>query len=506
MKKIVDTTNVELSGVSAGKHTYVVLPKSAKSGEQIVGQYSGKRSVTVLEDWRLAPTITKIEQTGAGKVKLTWSVVSPANYYSVYEVIDGQNVMQKIVDTTSAELSGVSMGRHTYVVLPKSAKSGEQIVGQYSNEKSITVVEWVIHVEYVQLDYTSLSMAVGDAITLHATVYPLNATDRDVTWSSNNTSVATVSAGKVTAKASGQATITVTTVDGHKTASCTVTVSNPVEYRALLIGEESFSWESSLCTRNRSDVTLMERMLNTVRGTNGKKFSITKKYDLNRSGVLSAIKNTFASADNNDISLFFIASHGNATSSGSSAGALSMSPSGDLTIRDLTNALNAVPGKVIVILESCGSGAAVYGNGSAAGGSGKELAKAFDEAVIKAFSEADPGIVEFVGEPGQIISKTGEMRISNKFYVLTASAYLELSYGWEGETSNNFFTKWLTDGIGTSGNMPADTNTNGQTTLHELYSYISRVGDDYPVFTSSGVGYQHVQVYPANSSFVLFCR
>ncbi|MBR2572290.1 MAG: Ig-like domain-containing protein, partial [Clostridia bacterium] len=83
LKKIADTTSAELSGVSAGKHIYTVLPKSAKTGEQIVGQYSAKRSITVMEDWRLAPTITKLEQTGAGKVKLTWSVVSPANYYSV---------------------------------------------------------------------------------------------------------------------------------------------------------------------------------------------------------------------------------------------------------------------------------------------------------------------------------------------------------------------------------------------------------------------------------------
>ena len=73
------------------------------------------------------------------------------------------------------------------------------------------------------------------------------------------------------------------------------------------------------------------------------------------------------------------------------------------------------------------------------------------------------------------------------------------------ESSYNYFTMWLTEGIGTSGDMPADTDGNGKTTLNELYQYISDVGDNYP-FRDGGVYYQHVQVYPANSSYVLFRR
>jgi hypothetical protein len=55
--------------------------------------------------------------------------------------------------------------------------------------------------------------------------------------------------------------------------------------------------------------------------------------------------------------------------------------------------------------------------------------------------------------------------------------------------------------------MPADANNNGQTTLDELYRYISDIGDDNPFKPASGgVYYQHVQVYPTGSNFVLFCR
>jgi hypothetical protein len=101
------------------------------------------------------------------------------------------------------------------------------------------------------------------------------------------------------------------------------------------------------------------------------------------------------------------------------------------------------------------------------------------------------------------------MRVENKFYVLTASDYQELSWGYEMEDADrsfNYFTLWLIQGIGTTGSMPADANSDGQTTLNELYRYIQDVGDDFPFITDLDTYYQHVQVYPANSSFVLFCR
>ena len=64
-----------------------------------------------------------------------------------------------------------------------------------------------------------------DSIQLYAKVEPSNATNKNVTWSTSNTDIATIDAnGKVTAKASGTVIITVTTVDGNKIATCKVTV------------------------------------------------------------------------------------------------------------------------------------------------------------------------------------------------------------------------------------------------------------------------------------------
>lgn len=79
----------------------------------------------------------------------------------------------------------------------------------------------------VKLNKNTTTIKVGGTETLTATVEPANATNKAVTWSSDNISVATVDAnGLVTAVAEGSATITVTTEDGSKTATCTVIVTN----------------------------------------------------------------------------------------------------------------------------------------------------------------------------------------------------------------------------------------------------------------------------------------
>jgi uncharacterized protein YjdB len=81
----------------------------------------------------------------------------------------------------------------------------------------------------ITLNKSSLSLQAGQSETLTASVKPDNATNKTVTWTSSNTSIATVnSSGKVTAVAAGSATITCKANDGSgKQATCTVTVTNP---------------------------------------------------------------------------------------------------------------------------------------------------------------------------------------------------------------------------------------------------------------------------------------
>ncbi|MBQ4283290.1 MAG: InlB B-repeat-containing protein [Lachnospira sp.] len=93
---------------------------------------------------------------------------------------------------------------------------------------SITLTD-TIKVDSVVLDKSDALLVVGDVLTLTAEVAPSNATNKNVTWSSTNENVATVANGTVTAIGEGTATITVTTEDGSKTASCTITVNKKEE-------------------------------------------------------------------------------------------------------------------------------------------------------------------------------------------------------------------------------------------------------------------------------------
>lgn len=82
------------------------------------------------------------------------------------------------------------------------------------------------YVRGVTLSEQEIELSVSETKVLIATVEPYSALNKNLVFSSSNTSVATVSAnGKVTAVSSGSAVITVTTVDGGFSASCTVTVN-----------------------------------------------------------------------------------------------------------------------------------------------------------------------------------------------------------------------------------------------------------------------------------------
>ncbi|MBQ0104400.1 MAG: Ig domain-containing protein [Prevotellaceae bacterium] len=97
---------------------------------------------------------------------------------------------------------------------------------KYCYIKSITVTysPQQIKVESVSLDQESVEVMVGKTVTLGATVSPSNASNQHVTWSSSNETVATVNDGVVKALAEGTTTITATTDDQGKTATCVVTV------------------------------------------------------------------------------------------------------------------------------------------------------------------------------------------------------------------------------------------------------------------------------------------
>ena len=133
----------------------------------------------------------------------------------------------------------------------------------------------------------------------------------------------------------------------------------------------------------------------------------------------------------------------------------------------------------------------------------------FNQSVIDAFAWTDDQIMAKSG------SVTGALAVENKFYVLTAAAYQELS--WHMINKYHYMVKWLTDGIGTRGQMAADGNKDHYLTLKELYNYVAWKGENTPILSRSGGSvntrpvngkyhWQHAQAYPSNSNFELFYR
>ena len=128
--------------------------------------------------------------------------------------------------------AGLTLNGNTISGTPSTAGTSTFTVtatnsaGSDSKEYTLTINPAPILVSSVKLNKSELSLYTGQSETLAAMVTPDNATNPNVTWSSDKPEVATVENGKVTAKAAGTATITATAADGSGvSATCTVTVT-----------------------------------------------------------------------------------------------------------------------------------------------------------------------------------------------------------------------------------------------------------------------------------------
>lgn len=96
-------------------------------------------------------------------------------------------------------------------------------------------------VENVVLTPTELTLAAGESETIKAEVQPANAVNKAVTWSTSDDKVATVDqSGKVMALKDGVVIITVKTVDGGKTATCTLTIKEKLIMETVNIQSGTF--------------------------------------------------------------------------------------------------------------------------------------------------------------------------------------------------------------------------------------------------------------------------
>ena len=144
------------------------------------------------------------------------------------------NVIANTIEIPTGNLTWSTLsgyGENFSIVVPLSSTSSSRpYVYVYGAEIEVTYTTGNVAVTGVDIPNTA-SVEVGSTTQLTATISPSNATNQNVSWSSGNTSVATVASdGTITGVSAGTAVITVTTEDGSYTDTCTVTVAAAITY------------------------------------------------------------------------------------------------------------------------------------------------------------------------------------------------------------------------------------------------------------------------------------
>ncbi len=194
--------------------------KAGKSAVITVTTNSGKKTAEI------TVKVTHVKPTGI-KLNKTSLTLSKGGTATLTPSFSPSNTSVKTVTWSSSDKSVVKVSSSG--VVTAVANGTAVITCKTSNGKTATCKVTVKKIAATGVSIKEsggLIMNVGYAYTLTATVNPTNATNKKVTWKSNNTAVATVSSsGKVTAKSKGSCEITVTTADGGYSASCIIIVN-----------------------------------------------------------------------------------------------------------------------------------------------------------------------------------------------------------------------------------------------------------------------------------------
>ena len=144
--------------------------------------------------------------------------------YTLTAKVLPDNAANKKVTWSSSNTSVAAVSNGT---ITGKAEGTATVTAKTHNGKqagcTVKVVRPTIEATGISLNTSSVTINIGQSYTLTATVLPGNATNKTVTWSSSNTSVADVSNGTISGKAEGTATVTAKTHNG-KTAECQVKV------------------------------------------------------------------------------------------------------------------------------------------------------------------------------------------------------------------------------------------------------------------------------------------
>ena len=236
----------------------------------VIAMKSGKATITVKTDdggktasceVTVIPMVTRVVSVSLDRTSAT---LTEGEELTLTATINPENASNKNVTWTSSDSSvaSVSDGKVTALKAGSATITVKTEDGGKTATCNVTVSPKVYPVGSVSLDRTSATLTEGDELILTATVNPENASNKNVTWTSSDSSIASVTDGKVTALKAGSATITVKTEDGGKTATCNVTVS-PKVYPV-----ESVSLDRTSATLTEGDELTLTATINPDNASN----------------------------------------------------------------------------------------------------------------------------------------------------------------------------------------------------------------------------------------------
>lgn len=185
--------------------------------------------------YRAVIPVDKITQGYKNHLKLNFEWVNEdVNSTTDSILADIENATNENITWTTSDdtIATISNGVVTAVGAGTATITATTVDGSFTDTCTVTVsalaegetLKTVSAVSTV-IDKTQVTLKQGETETLRAKVYPFNVTNRNITWTSSNEAVATISNGVITAVAEGTATITATSADGSFTHTCAVTVT-----------------------------------------------------------------------------------------------------------------------------------------------------------------------------------------------------------------------------------------------------------------------------------------
>ena len=195
----------------------------------------------------------------AGETATLTATINPSN--ATDKTVHWKSTNSSIVTVNNGKITAIKEGNAT-ITASTSCNCKEAIC-----KVTVKANSTIVNVSSITLNKTSITLEEGKTTILTATINPSNATNKNVTWSSNNTNVATVNNGTIKANKAGTATITAISNNG-KSASCKITVKAKEQPKPSTVEVTSITLNKTNVTLEKGKTTTLTATVNPSNATN----------------------------------------------------------------------------------------------------------------------------------------------------------------------------------------------------------------------------------------------